>query len=155
MVRTTNGAYGKNNSAVLWQPVLHIVVGIIGFGLHGLLVNKMKDINLNVDVLNVSPSDFAVKVNHLPNNYDKHELKQYFEQMSDSLRQPIDVLEVVSAYDIKYLLQTNEELNDLREKRAYITTRIDSGMSENDARKYKFFLCVQSKELYRKTPRDK
>ena len=77
-MRTTNGAYGKNNSAVLWQPVLHIVVGIIGFGLHGLLVNKMKDINLNVDVFNVSPSDFAVKVNNLPKNYDKHELRQYF-----------------------------------------------------------------------------
>lgn len=145
-MRTTNGAYGKNNSAVLWQPVLHIVVGIIGFGLHGLLVNKMKDINLNVDVFNVSPSDFAVKVNDLPKNYDKHELKQYFENMSDRLRQTIEVLEVIPAYDIKYLLQTNEELNSLREKRTYITTRIDSGMSENAARTYKFWLCIQSKD---------
>lgn len=152
IVRTTNGAYGKNSTEVLWQPILHIFAGFVFFLLHGVFIGKMKDINLNVDAFNISPADFAIKVNHLPKKYDKEALKKHFEDMSLQLNQPIEVLEVIPAYNIKYLIKTNEKLHKLKEIKSYISTRVQTGMSETEARKYRFFLCFSSSLYIGKHP---
>lgn len=98
----------------------------------------MKNTARDADVFVISPSDFALKIDYLPKNYDKEEIKKHFASFSKSFNKEVTVVDVIPVYDIRPLVKVNNKVNDLKAKRSYINSRIETGLTPEQARKHKF-----------------
>ena len=101
----------------------------------------MKNTARDAEAFHVSPADFAIKVDLLPKNYDKEEIKKYFERFSGMFQKEVSVVDVIHVYDIRPLMKVTNRVNKLKAIKSYINSRLEGGMSEEEARKHKF-ICI-------------
>lgn len=102
----------------------------------------MKNTARDADAFHISPADFAIKVDYLPKDYNKEDVKKYFERFSAMFQKEVSVVDVIPVYDIRPLMRVTNKVNKLKAIRSYINSRIESGMSEEEARKHRFlFIC--------------
>lgn len=63
-----------------------------------------------VDEYNITPSDFAVNIKHLPRNKTKEDIKQWI----NTVMEDADIKEINLAYDISKVVQAIRRLNRLK-----------------------------------------
>lgn len=90
-----------------WQAGLHILATCVFLILSPLAYKKLREKAVELDISRTTPSDFTVWVKGLPEEYTHEELEEFFITHS---KNPIQITNIVSTYDIQTFLKTNSKL---------------------------------------------
>lgn len=107
VVRMSLGNHGSSSSAytsfwVYMQVILHLVV--MGIVLLSTIIFRRRQLKMEADIdeKNLTPSDFGIFVNNLPNDKTEDEVKEWFCKL---FKNKIDIVYVNYAYEIGDIIE--------------------------------------------------
>ena len=112
------GNYGNPTIVPNWQGILHMITVVIVIVICPFLYRRLRSKAIELDLMNITPSDFTVWVKGLPPKYTHDELEEY---LVKTTKTPIQIISIVSTYDIGEFVKNSTDLLEWEKKLDQLT----------------------------------